>query len=92
MQGNIHFFEGETKFIEIEVFPECREEVIVVNDSEYTVTNAHTGEEVQSGKCDFDGATASVLLTMNRRGPYLFTISVKIGLETIKAKTVIEVT
>ena len=86
----INFYLGEEKYVTARIVPKNHNDTIVVTSAEYELTGKN-GEMADSGNCDIDGLTLTMLLTPGSAGSYKLKVSARVGAERIIEKSDVNV-
>ena len=86
----ITFFEGEERVIASEVGNIGPNEVVVISNATWTLTNRQTGEVEKSGSCEVDGVGMKCFFGMDFTGRFDLEITAQVGRETIKQRALVK--
>ena len=86
----IAFYQGEERVVESEVGSKDPNEVVVINDASWTLTNRQTGDVEKSGSCEVDGVNMRCFFGMDLVGRFTLEITAHVGRETIKQRALIK--
>ena len=89
MYGNIHFYAGETKYVEATASAKNPNETVVVSSAKYELFQ--NGRAIEEGACQTDGAKIKALLAIEAPGIYELKITACIGAEKLIEKACVKV-
>lgn len=88
------FFSGERRYIKAQVFPEDKNETVVVNSADFKLIEMNGGAVIREGKCEVHGGdTAIILLDLTEvpKGNYELRVTMEALPEKIIGSQEIEV-